>query len=169
MDPARLVTQLAATPAAVRALLHGLTPEQARWRPAKPKWSLLEVLCHLADEERQDFRMRLHLVIESEDAPWPEIDPAGWVTARAYNTRDLAQSLKEFEHERADSLKWLAGLRHQRWDVTHQHAGLGALRAGDLLAAWAAHDLMHLRQITNLRLAVLEKDAAPYSLRYAAP
>jgi hypothetical protein len=169
MDPSRLATQLAATPAAVRSLLHGMSPDQARWRPADDKWSLLEVVCHLADEERQDFRMRLHLLIESEEAPWPEIDPAGWVTQRGYNGRDLAQSVKEFEHERAESLKWLSGLRHQRWDMTHQHAGLGALRAGDLLAAWAAHDLMHLRQITNLRLAVLEQDAAPYSLRYAAP
>jgi hypothetical protein len=53
--------------------------------------------------------------------------------------------------------------------VTHQHPGLGALRAGDLLAAWCAHDLLHLRQLANVRLALLEQDAAPYSLRYAAP
>lgn len=150
-------------------MLHGVTPEQARWRPGREKWSMLEVLCHLGDEERQDFRMRLKLVIESEDAPWPEIDPAGWVKSRDYNGRDLAQSLKEFERERADSLKWLSGLRHRRWDVTHQHPGLGALRAGDLLAAWCAHDLLHLRQLANVRLALLEQDAAPYSLRYAAP
>ncbi|MHC5209916.1 MAG: DinB family protein [Planctomycetota bacterium] len=169
MDPSRLASQLAATPAAVRALLHGLTPEQTRWRPKADKWSLLEVLCHLTDEERQDFRMRLHLVIESEDAPWPEIDPGGWVKSRGYNTRDVAQSLKDFEHERAETLKWLAGLRNQRWDLVHQHAGLGALRAGDLLTAWVAHDLLHLRQMIGLRLAALETDAAPYSPRYAAP
>jgi hypothetical protein len=167
MNAVQVASQLASTPAAVRALLAGLPDDVARWRPAAGKWSLLEVLCHLADEERQDFRLRLRLVLESTEAPWPDIDPAGWAGQRQYNGREVAASLVDFERERAESLKWLGGLRHVRWEAAHHHPRLGSLHAGDLLAAWVAHDLVHLRQMVNLRLAALELGAAPYSTRYA--
>ncbi|HZM00028.1 MAG TPA: DinB family protein [Planctomycetota bacterium] len=168
MNAVVVASQLASTPPAVRGLLTGLPDELARWRPAPGKWSLLEVLCHLADEERQDFRMRLRLVLESSEAPWPDIDPAAWPVQRAYNTREVTASLLDFERERAESLKWLGGLRHVRWEAVHHHPKLGSLAAGDLLAAWVAHDLLHLRQMVNLRLAALEAGAAPYSTRYAS-
>jgi hypothetical protein len=167
MDAVLVASQLASTPASVRGLLTGLPDALARWKPAPSKWSLLEVLCHLADEERQDFRLRLRLILESAEAPWPEIDPAGWAVQRGYNGRDVAASLIDFERERAESLKWLGGLRHVRWDVVHHHPKLSSLAAGDILAAWVAHDLMHLRQMVNLRLAALEAGVAPFSTRYA--
>jgi hypothetical protein len=169
MDAVLVAAHLASTPAAVRALLNGLPDTVARWKPAANKWSLLEVLCHLADEERQDFRLRLRLVLESAEAPWPEIDPQAWAGQRGYNGREVSASLIDFERERAESLRWLGGLRHVRWDVVHHHPKLGALHAGDLLAAWVAHDLLHLRQMINLRLAGLETGAAPFSTKYAAP
>ena len=43
------------------------------------------------------------------------------------------------------------------------------LRAGDLLASWLAHDLIHIRQITRLHYRWLERLAAPYQLGYAGP
>jgi hypothetical protein len=167
MNAVVVASQLASTPAAVRAQLTGLPDDIARWKPAPTKWSLLEVLCHMADEERQDFRLRLRLVLESSEAPWPDIDPATWPAQRGYNTREVNASLIDFERERAESLKWLGGLRHVRWDAIHHHPKLGSLAAGDILAAWVAHDLLHMRQMINLRLAALEAGATPYSTRYA--
>ena len=41
------------------------------------------------------------------------------------------------------------------------------MRAGDLLASWAAHDTHHQRQIVRLRYHRLEQLAEPYSLAYA--
>jgi len=167
MNAAVVFSQLHETPAGVRSLLTGLPDEIARWKPSPTKWSLLEVLCHMADEERQDFRLRLRLVLESSEAPWPDIDPTSWPAQRGYNTRDVKASLIDFDRERAESLKWLGGLGHVRWDAVHHHPKLGSLAAGDLLAAWVAHDLMHMRQMVNLRLAALELGAPPYSTRYA--
>lgn len=167
MNAVVVASQLASTPAAVRALVAGLPEEHARWKPSPSKWSMLEVLCHLADEERQDFRLRLRLILESAEAPWPDINPAGWPSQRGYNTREVNASLIDYERERAESLRWLGGLRHVRWDAVHHHPKLGSLAAGDILSAWVAHDLLHLRQMINLRLAALEAGAAPFSTRYA--
>ena len=49
--------------------------EQARWRPSPADWSILEVINHLYDEEREDFRQRLDLLLFQPEADWPPIDP----------------------------------------------------------------------------------------------
>ncbi|HRA68003.1 MAG TPA: DUF664 domain-containing protein, partial [Caldilinea sp.] len=43
----------------IRALLAGVAPEEARLKPSAESWSILEVVCHLYDEEREDFREHL--------------------------------------------------------------------------------------------------------------
>lgn len=87
MDAAALVARLAAGRDAIPALLAGVDGGQARWRPAPEQWSLLEIACHLLDEERDDFRARVDLTLHRPDEPWPGIDPPGWVTARRYQER----------------------------------------------------------------------------------
>jgi hypothetical protein len=57
--------------------------EQARWKPSPDKWSILEVINHLHDEEKEDFRQRLGSVLSDPSQPWPSIDPRNWVTGRA--------------------------------------------------------------------------------------
>lgn len=71
------------------------------------KWSILEVINHLHDEEREDFRQRLDLVLANPEQTWPRIDPQTWVTSRGYNERDLSSSLNNFFTERENSLSWL--------------------------------------------------------------
>jgi uncharacterized damage-inducible protein DinB len=138
-----------------------------RWKPATDRWSIVEVLGHLVDEEREDFRVRLAMVLENSPKSWPPIDPVGWATARSYNTRDPAAVRAAFRTERDRSLEWLAGLADAPWDNRHPHPRLGPLRAGDLLAAWAAHDLLHLRQVVNLRIGILQDETSPFSTAYA--
>ena len=81
------------------------------------KWSTLEVVCHLYDEEREDFRQRLDIILHRPEAKWPPIDPVGWVSARKYNERDLAQSLAEFlargARERAQGSRQARALHRQ--------------------------------------------------------
>ena len=72
-------------------------------------------------------------------------------------------------HERAKSLIWLDSLESPAWDRTHEHAQLGPLSAGDLLTSWAAHDLLHLRQLTALRFGTLAHGATPFTPDYAGP
>ncbi len=158
--------ELARGTEAIRGLVAGVTAEEARVRPAPDAWSILEVACHLLDEEREDFRPRLDLVLHRPDEPWARIDPAGWVTARRYNERDLDDTMAGFLAERERSLTWLAGLSAPDWSREYR-APFGPITAGALLASWAAHDLLHGRQLLELRRARLLSLTAPHSTQYA--
>ncbi|MFA7331332.1 MAG: DinB family protein [Candidatus Delongbacteria bacterium] len=169
MNAETLISQLEGQARLIRDLLLDTPPEAARWRPGAESWSLLEVTAHLLDEEREDFRLRLDLTLHQPDREWPPIDPQGWVHARAYQERELDAVLEAFLREREDSLAWLHGLREPDWGRAHAHPAGFSLRAGDLLAAWVAHDLLHVRQIARLQLQRLARDCAPYSPDYAGP
>ncbi|MBE2267596.1 MAG: DinB family protein [Anaerolinea sp.] len=165
MDLAAVITRMRAQAEAIRQLVKGISPDQARWKPSPESWSILEVINHLCDEERDDFRTRLKHVLEHTEGLPPGIDPVGWVTERHYNERDLAASVVDFLRERAASLDWLETLTDADWD-TAITMPWGSLRAGDLLHGWVAHDLLHVRQLTELLYAYQQQSAQPYSLRY---
>lgn len=150
----------------ITSLVAGVSPEEARVRPAPEAWSLLEVVCHLHDEEREDFRPRLDLVLHRPGEAWARIDPAAWVAERQYNARDLARMLQAFLAERERSLAWLGTLAAPDWSREYQ-APFGPITAGDLLASWAAHDLLHTRQLLELRRARLLAHTAPHRTQYA--
>jgi len=169
MDPSALIQSLDRTGRNLAGFFTGLSAEEARWKPAPEKWSMLEVLNHLIDEERDDFRKRVDLTLRDPAAPWPPIDPEGWARDRNYNARDLSASVIAFGEERRASVEWLLALREPAWNHEHRHPAIGVLRAGDLLASWAAHDLLHARQLVTVRLEHLRRHADPYSIRYASP
>jgi hypothetical protein len=77
-------SRLEANGAVIGSLYDGLAVGQLSWRPAPDKWSFLEVLCHLHDEEVDDFRARVESTLQHPEKPWPAIDPEGWVAARRY-------------------------------------------------------------------------------------
>jgi hypothetical protein len=158
--------QMAGNARRIQSLVEGLTAEQARWKPTPDSWSILEVITHLHDEEMEDFRVRLDICLHRPDQPWPPIDPGGWVTARQYNQRDLGESLDGFLRERVKSLAWLRDLSEPDWDATYD-APFGEITAGDLFAAWVAHDLLHIRQLVELHWAYTGLLVEPYSVEYA--
>jgi hypothetical protein len=151
----------------IASLVQDNAPEQAKWRPQPEAWSLLETINHLYDEEREDFRVRLDLLLHQPEVDWPPIDPDGWVTARAYNERDLSTSLYNFLQERQKSLDWLRGLSEPNWESGKKAPWGGIMRAGDMLAAWLAHDHLHIRQLNELHYAYWAQRADPYAVRYA--
>ena len=108
MNLDQIAAQLRSQADAIYAMVVGVSAEQARWQPAADSWSLLEVINHLDDEERLDFRVRLDLLLHQPHEPWPPTDPQGWVVSRAYNQRDLQTSLERF-HGSARRLNSLAG------------------------------------------------------------
>jgi hypothetical protein len=150
-------------------LIAGVDHIQAKWKPAPEKWSVLEVINHLYDEERDDFRMRLDLILHHADKDWPPIDPQNWVTDRSYNQRDLDESFKNFTEERAKSVDWLNHLQQPDWAKSYTHPKIGEMRAGDMLAAWLSHDYRHMRQLVNLHLEYHDQAVRPYTTKYAAP
>lgn len=166
MDHAFLIQQLKDNPERIRGLLKNISTEQARFKPAPDSWSMLEVVNHLYDEERLDFRTRLDIVLHHQEQDWPPIDPAGWVMERKYNERELGESLDNFLRERAASLTWLASLSSVDWATTYSRDGR-SMRAGDMFSSWVTHDHHHLRQLVELHRALTNEAAQPYDFGYA--
>jgi hypothetical protein len=151
----------------VAALCADVDEQQARWRPTPEAWSMLEVVCHLVDEECEDFRRRVDLTLHAPEQAWPPIRPVEWVHERGYALRALPQELNHWLAEREASAAWLLGLHEPDWNSSHAAPGGASLRAGDLLAAWLAHDFLHIRQLTELQHAWHAQQAAPYACGYA--
>ena len=149
------------------AAVSELDSEVATWKPAPEHWSILEVVCHLADEEVHDFRPRVRLTIESPGTAWPPFDPQQLAIDGRYNEQNLQDALERFLQERNDSLKWLRSLNRVDWDQSFEHSLMGPTPAGRIMAAWAAHDWLHLRQISKRFFEMVERDGEPYDVHYA--
>lgn len=160
------IKRFAANAVAIESLVADVSAEQAGWRPAPEKWSILEVVNHLFDEEREDFRSRLEKVLRDPTEPFLPISPAEWVLDRKYNERNPAESLNNFLLEREKSINWLKSVSDPNWKNTHQRPPQ-EISAGDLLAAWLAHDLLHIKQLARLHYDYLNLTAAPFKTEYA--
>lgn len=166
MEPVILIEELDHGREALVGLLAGIPQADAQVKPDEKTRSILEVVCHLLDEEREDFRVRLGLMLEHPNEAWPPIRPEAWVTERAYNQRDLGITMKRFSEEREKSLEWLRSLGPQDWEVKCA-TPFGEMKPGDMLAAWVAHDNLHMRQLVELRRWRIEQISQPFDLKYA--
>jgi hypothetical protein len=149
------------------AVVAGMSPQDARWRPGDGSWSVLEIVRHLADEEVEDFRRRVQLTLRDPGAAWPPIDPEGWAVERRYNEGRLDEAVERFVAARRESVAWLRGLRGPAWSNAYEHPKLGPLRAGEVFTAWAAHDALHLRQIAKRLYQMADRDGGEYGPGYA--
>jgi hypothetical protein len=150
----------------IRALISGITPEAARLKPSSESWSILEVLCHLYDEEREDFREHLDFILHRQNEEWHAIDTERWVKKRKYNEQNFAEMQEKFFIERDKSIAWLNGLVTPDWDKTYT-TEYRTISAGEMFACWVAHDNLHIRQLVELRRTWLENITNPYDLEYA--
>ena len=167
MNRAAIAARLAAFPATLRAACDGLSAADALYRADAASWSILEVVCHLADEEELDFPARLERTLTDPSRPWEPIDPEGWAVERGYREADLAEQLDRFASLRGERVAWLRALASPDWDATHRHPRGSTFRAGDLLAAWAAHDALHLRQIAKRLYELADRDTGDFEVDYA--
>lgn len=162
----QIISTLASNRQVYTHLLSRLHPDQTRWSPEPNKWSLLQVVCHLRDEEREDFRQRTRMVLESPGVPFPGINPTGWVVDRDYAGQDFTMVLAEFLKERDDSISWLNSLRDPQWDNATIHPSLGPMSGHFMLSNWLGHDHLHIRQIIRLQYDYLAFTTGQ-SLQYA--
>ena len=135
----------------IQSLFDGVSEEQQRWKPSEGSWCMLEVLSHLLDEERLDFRFRVEFVLNNPGEIPPPFNPLEWVTAHDYMNRDYKLTLKELIDERSRSVDWLESLENPDWDLSFEHPKLGRLTAGYFLNNWLAHDYLHIRQANRFK------------------
>lgn len=147
-------------------LFLGLSPEQYNFKASPESWSIKDVLCHLVDEERLDFRARFMHLCESPDKPMPGINPPAWVIDHDYLNKDFDNTLSEFKKERNNSIVMLCSIENIPWDNCYEHPVLGTVSPQYFLENWLAHDLLHQRQILRIQYAYL-KSKTQGSLSYA--
>lgn len=160
--------ELARLPAVLEALLAGLDPAGARTRPATNEWSPVEILCHLRDEETEDFGARLRVIVDgaSEFAP---IDPERWAKERRYHEANLPEVLATLRARRQVSLDLLGSISQKALEGSRSHKRLGSLSGEDILAAWVAHDRIHLAQLAGTLARIWALRWAPLRAEYAGP
>src|SRR6266850_4116240 len=100
-DPLRLQQ---AAPRKFAALIKGLSKKQLSRRPAPDKWSIAEILAHLADAELV-IGYRLRLILASNGTAIQAFDQDAWADTFSYNRRDPKTSLESFRLLRENNLK----------------------------------------------------------------
>ena len=166
MDFNRLYAELETNAETIRALVKGISQEESQVKPSPESWSILEVVGHLYDEERNDFRPRLGVILDRSNDVFPENNPQGWVTERGYNQRNLTEVVEAFLDERKRSLEWLQGLSASDWDIVYKHQW-GSITSGEMFTSWVAHDTLHMRQLVELRHDLIVRLSQPYDTGYA--
>jgi hypothetical protein len=145
-----LLAKLQETPKVLAALVRGVSDDVLRRKPAPEKWSMLEIACHLRDVEAF-FVERYGKLANHDRPPLRGFKQDELAVKLRYNEDDPAQTLKEFQALRAESVAVLSALSYQSW----QRGGVHPTR-GTVTIAWSAehaveHDDNHLRQIRALR------------------
>lgn len=167
MEFEKLIASLGRFGCILPSLVADVCEADAKWKPESGGWSILEIVCHLVDEEVEDFRIRVQSTLADPTTPWPSIDPESTAIERRYNELDLSDNLDRFVRERNASVTWLKQVVNPNWDNAYEHPQFGSILAGQLLVSWAAHDQLHLRQIAKRMFEMNVRDGAPYATDYA--
>jgi DinB superfamily len=144
----------ASTPGQLERLIKGLSMTKLRERPAADKWSVSEIVAHLADAEIvTGFRMRL--ILGAPGAPIAAYDQNSWVTSGHYEKRDPRKSVEQFRVLREANLALLESLTPEQWKHYGMHSERGQETMELIVRMAAGHDINHLQQIERILPAKL--------------
>jgi hypothetical protein len=139
----------AATPKKLERLIKGAPISKLRKRPAADKWSVSEILAHLADTEMVGgFRIRL--ILGAPGTPIVAFDQDAWVTSGHYEKRDPRKSLEQFRAIREANLALLKSLTPEQWKHYGIHSERGQETIEHITRMFAGHDLNHTQQIERI-------------------
>ena len=152
------------TPGALAALLRNLPAAWTEATEGPGTWSPRAVVGHLAHGERSDWMTRLTRIIEEgESRPFDPFDREAQF--RPENAKPLPDLLDEFSRLRKENLNRLRALDLQPADLDRRgrHPTLGLVTARELIAAWTAHDMAHLLQISRVMAKRYQQDVGPFA------
>lgn len=136
------------TPAVLEGMLAACPKEVFDWKPSPQRWSISEVLAHLAHVEVEGFRVRVKQFVEGR--PLGAYDQNAMAAAGTYSGKDGRAMLEKFRAERAETLRFLATLPASALERKARHPELGEVSLVEMMHEWAFHDLGHIRQIAEL-------------------
>lgn len=148
-----------AAPGKLAALLKGKTGKQLTRRPAPDKWSVAEILAHLADAELA-ISWRIRQILATNAIPIQAYDQDLWARTFNYARRDPRQSLANFRGLREANLALLKSVPRKLWDNYGVHSERGNERVSHVVRMVAGHDLNHLQQVERILKGSKEKRRA---------
>jgi DinB superfamily len=139
----------AATAQKLDRLIEGVSTTDLRTRPAPEKWSVSEIIAHLADSEIVGgFRIRF--ILGCPGSPVVAYDQDKWAASGHYDKRDPQKSLEQFRVLRDANLALLESLEPAQWKHYGIHSERGQESIEHIVRMFAGHDINHLRQIENI-------------------
>jgi hypothetical protein len=158
---ARMLTNLAdqgplkvqaATPKKIERLLKGVSPAKLRKRPAPGKWSVAEILAHLADVEIV-VGWRVRSILGAPGTPIQAFDQDTWVESGHYAKRNPRGSLTQLRALREANLALYKSLTPEQWKHYGMHSERGQESVEHITRMMAGHDVNHLQQIESILAA----------------
>jgi hypothetical protein len=130
-------------------LIKRMSTAELRKRPAPEKWSVKEIVAHLADGEIViGFRMRF--ILGSPGSPVVAYDQDKWVISGHYDKRDPHRSWGQFRVLREENLALLQSLEPEQWKHYGLHSERGPESIEHIVRMCAGHDINHLQQIEKI-------------------
>ena len=126
-------------------LLRGLDPSQTTKGYAPGKWSIRDIVLHMADTERVMGYRALHMA-RADATPLPSFDENAWTPMAGANARPMDSLLAELEATRRATVAMLDGLPPEAWARVGTASGKSvSVRA----LAWiiAGHERHHVAVI----------------------
>jgi uncharacterized damage-inducible protein DinB len=142
-DPLRVQST---TPKKLAALTKRLKKNQLTQRPAPDKWSIAEILAHLADAELV-IGYRIRLMLAANGTPLQAFDQDVWADTFRYSGRDTKTSLETFRVLRESNVALLKSVPKTLWGNYGLHQERGKETVGHTMSLIAGHDLNHLQQV----------------------
>ena len=139
-------------PAAIEELTHDLTDQQARRPEREGKWSIIQVVSHLADSEVV-YAYRARLTVAHDTPEIQGYDQDLWATRLHYLEESLADSVADLRAMRTRNLRFVERLSDAELDRVGMHSERGPESVRTLVKLMAGHDLLHRAQIRRIRAA----------------
>ena len=166
IQPALLLIEK--TPILLETMLRDLPEELVRWKPSAERWSIAEVLGHLADIEMV-YADRTRRIVTEDTPTLQKFDAAGTVVVGDYVRGSGSENLACFIKTRRSTVILLRSIPPDSGEREATHSELGNITLHQMLSEWASHDLGHLRQIAELyRARAFHPYAGPFQ-KYSHP
>jgi hypothetical protein len=137
------------TPRELDRLIEAASASRLHQRPAPAKWSIAEILAHLADVEIV-VSWRIRAILGAPGILIQVMDQDAWVSAGHYDKRDPRKSIELFRVLREANVELFKTLTPEQWKHHGMHAERGAESVEQIVRLYAGHDLNHTRQIEQI-------------------
>ena len=140
---------LGSTADQLAGLIRDRSSEQMFHSPAPGKWSIAQILAHLADAELA-IAWRLRQILSTNGVALQAYDQDRWESTFNYADRDPQVSLSTFRALRAADVALLKSVPKTLWDNYGMHQERGKETIHHMAKMTAGHDLNHLRQVEKI-------------------